>query len=169
MEEPVESSSILNRRVAAIHSDDATPTGTAPSPPALDEESLMLTRLFRRCAHLSRSLARTLRQRLISATKPAEQGVAVGALTDLVRGRPALIAENAFLRQQLRILQRSVKRPRCTPTDRALLVLLASRIRAWRQALLIVQPETLLRWHRQGFRLFWRRKSRPRHAPQPRV
>jgi hypothetical protein len=43
--------------------------------------------------------------------------------------------------------------------DRALLILLASRVRAWRQALLIVQPETLLRWHRQGFRLFWRRTS----------
>jgi hypothetical protein len=89
----------------------------------------MLTRLFRRCAHLSRSLARTLRQRLISATKPAEQGVAVGALTDLVRGRPALLAENAFLRQQLLILRRPARRPRCTPAERALLVLLASRLR----------------------------------------
>ena len=53
------------------------------------------------------------------------------------------------------------------------MVLLASRVRAWRQALLIVQPETLLRWHRQGFRLFWRRKSRagastarPKVAPE---
>ena len=60
-----------------------------------------------------------------------------------------------------------------TPRDRVLLVLLASRVRAWRQALLIVQPETLLRWHRQGFRLFWRRKSRtaaptakPKVAPE---
>ncbi|CAA9552360.1 MAG: Mobile element protein [uncultured Thermomicrobiales bacterium] len=73
------------------------------------------------------------------------------------------------MRQQLLVLRRSVKRPRCTPTDRALLVLLASRLRAWRQALLIVQPETLLRWHRQGLRLFWRGKSRPRSAPQPKV
>jgi len=48
-------------------------------------------------------------------------------------------------------------------------VLLASRLRAWRQALLIVQPETVLRWHRQGFLLLWRWKSRPRSAPQPRV
>jgi len=48
-----------------------------------------------------------------------------------------------------------------TPTDRALLVLLAGRARAWRQALLIVRPETLLRWHRAGFRSCWRRKSRP--------
>jgi transposase InsO family protein len=48
-------------------------------------------------------------------------------------------------------------------------VLLASRLRAWRQTLLIVQPETLLRWHRQGFRLLWRRRSRPRSTPQPKV
>ena len=129
----------------------------------------MLTRLFRRCAHLGRSLARALQQRLLTATKPAEPGVALGALADLVRGRPALIAENAFLRQQLLILRRGVKRPRCTPTDRALLVLLASRLRAWRQALVIVQPETVLRWHRQGFRLFWRWKSRPRSSPRPKV
>ena len=93
----------------------------------------------------------------------------MGALADLARGRPALVAENAFLRQQLAILRRSVKRPRCTPTDRTLLVLLASRLRAWRQALLIVQPETVLRWHRQGCRLVWRRKSRSTAPPTPKV
>jgi hypothetical protein len=41
-------------------------------------------------------------------------------------------------------------------------VLLAKAVRAWRQAILIVQPETLLRWHRQGFRLFWKQKSKPK-------
>jgi putative transposase len=58
---------------------------------------------------------------------------------------------------------------RCTPADRALLVLLASRVRAWRQALLIVQPETVLRWHRQLFRRCWRRKSRGKGSPKPKV
>ncbi len=129
----------------------------------------MLPQLAHRCAQLGRSLARAIRQRLIAATKPADQSVVAGTLADLVRGRPALIAEHAFLRQQLLILRRSVKRPRCTPADRALLVLLASRVRAWRQAPLVVQPDTLLRWHRQGFRLFWRRQSRPRSSPQPKV
>jgi putative transposase len=86
-----------------------------------------------------------------------------------MRDRPAIVAENAFLRQQFVILRRSVKRPCCTPTDRALLALLASRSRAWHQTLLLVQPETLLRWHQQGFRLFLRRKSRPQSAPQPKV
>ena len=60
-----------------------------------------------------------------------------------------LLAENALLRQQLLILRRQAKRPRCTQADRALLVLLASRLRTWRQALLVVQPETVLRWHRR--------------------
>lgn len=59
------------------------------------------------------------------------------------------------------MLRRSVKRPRCSPADRALLVLLASRAPAWRSALVIVQPDTLLRWHRALFRCFWRRRSRP--------
>jgi len=91
-------------------------------------------------------------------------------LADLPRSKGALIAENALLRQQLVVLQRSVKRVHCTPTDHVLLVLLTSSVRAWRQALLIVQPETLLRWHRQGFRLFWRRKARAAgSAAQPKV
>ena len=129
----------------------------------------MLTRLCRRCAQLGRTLAHALRRRLATTTKPAEPAMVTGTLADVVRGRPALVAENAFLRQQLLVLRRSVKRPRCTPTDRALLVLLASRVRAWRQALLIVRPETVLRWHRQGLRLVWRRTSRPRSSPQPKV
>lgn len=70
-----------------------------------------------------------------------------GTLTDLMHSRSALVAEGALLRQQLIVLERSVKRPRCTPADRALLVLLASRLRARRQALIIVQPETVLCWH----------------------
>jgi transposase InsO family protein len=92
----------------------------------------------------------------------------IGAAVDLARSRSELVAENALLRQQLIVLARSVKRPRVSPSDRLLLVLLASRVRAWRQALLVVQPDTLLRWHRAGFRLFWRWRSAPRHRP-PRV
>jgi len=63
-------------------------------------------------------------------------------------------------RQQLIIQRRQVKRPACIKTDRIFLVLLASIVRTWKQALFIVQPETLLRWHRQGFKLFWKYKSR---------
>jgi len=93
--------------------------------------------------------------------RPAVGTHAKGTGADLLRGRAQLLAENAFLRQQLLVLGRSVARPAVTRADRALLVLLAGRVRAWRQALLLVQPETLLRWHRAGFRALWRRKSRP--------
>jgi hypothetical protein len=93
-------------------------------------------------------------------TKPATDSLCAGTLADLVRTKPELIAENALLRQQSIILRRSVKRPRCTRVDRAVLVLLAGRVRSWRQSLLIVRPGTLLRWHRNLFRRFWRRRSR---------
>ena len=94
------------------------------------------------------------------AIKPCSDRPALGTLADLARSKPQLIAENLLLRQQLLVLNRSVKRPRLTPTDRCLLVLLASKLQHWTDALLIVKPETVLRWHRQGFRLFWKRKSR---------
>jgi hypothetical protein len=81
-------------------------------------------------------------------------------VTDLARTKFELEAENALLRQQLIILRRQVKRPVYAKTDRMLLVLLVRMVRTWKQALFIVQPETLLRWHRQGFRLFWKYKSR---------
>src|SRR5215211_5005420 len=88
--------------------------------------------------------------------RPPAVTQATGTGRDLLRSRAQLLAENALLRQQLIVLRRSVKRPVLTPTDRALLVLLAGRVRVWRQALLLVQPDTLLRWHRAGFRAFWR-------------
>ncbi len=119
----------------------------------------MLARFLSRVRLTTRRLAQTLGRRLAAATMPAAPTPVVGTLADLVRSKPALITENALLRQQIIILRRSVTRLHCTPADRTLLVLLASRVRLWRHALLIVQPETLLRWHRQGFRLFWRRKS----------
>ena len=120
----------------------------------------MLTTLLHSVRHLGRHLVCSLSRRLLAATTPSSTRLVVDTLADLPRSKSQLIAENALLRQQLIVLQRGVKRVHCTPSDRALLVVLASRVRAWRHALVIVQPETLLRWHRQGFRLFWRRKSR---------
>ena len=83
-----------------------------------------------------------------------------GVLSDLTRSRSDLIVENALLRQQLIVLNRQVKRPLLTQSDRFLLVLLARFSRFWKQALHIVQPDTLLRWHRELFRLYWRLKSK---------
>ncbi len=93
--------------------------------------------------------------------QPVVGAHAAGTGSDLLRGRAQLLAENALLRQQLLVLRRSVKRPGVTAADRVLLVLLAGRARAWRQSLLLVRPETLLRWHRAGFRVLWRHTSRP--------
>src|ERR687886_2322650 len=106
-----------------------------------------------------------LRTRASRWTQPRPVALAAGLAADLTRSRGDLLLENALLRQQVLILNRSVKRPRLTPLDRGLLVLLASRLRTWASALLIVQPETVLRWHRQGFRLCWRRKSASRSRP----
>jgi putative transposase len=92
----------------------------------------------------------------------------LGTCADLARSKSELIAENALLRQQLIILKRQVKRPACTKKDRILLVILTRAVRAWKQTLFIVQPETLLRWHREAFRLLLRRKSKT-HSYKPRV
>jgi putative transposase len=78
-----------------------------------------------------------------------------------LRPAPALAAENLFLRKQLALYQeRNVKPGRATNATRITLVWLG-RWFDWRQALAIVQPATFIRWHRQGFRLFWRWTSRP--------
>ena len=127
----------------------------------------MLARLLHRIARAGHTALQAIRRRVLAATQPAPPVVVAGALADLARSKGELVAKNALLRQQLVVLRRSVKRPRCTAADRALLVLLASRVRAWRQAVLIVQPDTLRPWHRQLFRGFWLRKSRgtPRMRP----
>src|SRR5215471_9331558 len=101
-------------------------------------------------------------------TKPLTTSLPLATLTDLGRSKSELIAENALLRQQLIILRRQVKRPACTKTDQVLLVLLARLVRTWQQALVIVQPDTLLRWHRELFRLYWKRKSKAA-SHQPKV
>jgi putative transposase len=84
-----------------------------------------------------------------------------------LRPNPTLAAENLFLRKQLVLYQeRHVKPRRATNTTRIALIWL-SRWFDWRQALAVVQPATFIRWHRQGFRLFWQWKSRPGRPPLP--
>jgi putative transposase len=80
---------------------------------------------------------------------------------DLTRSKSELVLKNMLLRQQMIVLRRQVRRPALTERDRVLFVLLASRLRSWKQALVIVQPDTLLRWHRDLFRCVWRRRSKP--------
>jgi len=104
------------------------------------------------------SLGRVYRS-LLRWTKPTTGTLAHGAIGDMTRSKAALVAENALLRQQLIVLRHHVKRPAFTARDRVLLVLLARTTRRWRDALLIVRPDTLLHWHRQGYRLVWRATS----------
>lgn len=128
----------------------------------------MFADLLQRLASTTCRAAQALHRHVLTACKPSRTSLVTGTLADLPRTKGALILENALLRQRLIILQRGVKRARCTPVDRALLVLLAGRLRTWRQSLLIVQPDTLLRRHRALFRSFWRRTSRvaaPAHRP----
>jgi hypothetical protein len=82
-----------------------------------------------------------------------------------MRSRAQLAAENLFLRKQLALYQERKVKPR--RADDATRIILAglSRFLAWRQLLLIVKPATLIRWHRQEFRLFWRWKSRTPGRP----
>jgi hypothetical protein len=76
--------------------------------------------------------------------------------------------ENLALRHQVGVLQRSArKRPRLTPADRLLWVGLSRLWRDWRSALAIVKPETVVAWHRAGFRRFWTWKVRRGHPGRP--
>ena len=108
-----------------------------------------------------------LRTRLVHWTTPLTSSLPLGTLADLARSKAELMAEHALLRQQLIILKRQMKRPACTKRDRILLVLLARAVRAWKQTLFLVQPDTLLRWHHELFRLYWKRKSKASsHKPK---
>jgi putative transposase len=109
-------------------------------------------------------IGRWLRSLLRPARSVSE--LAVGAVMDLTRTRSELLTENAVLRQQVIVMRRSIGRPRLHRDDRVLLVLLARLTRRWREALHLVRPETLLRWHRDLFKLVWPRKSRPRGQPR---
>jgi hypothetical protein len=94
--------------------------------------------------------------------------IVVRVLSDLIswcglvfRPRSSLEAEILFLRRQLALyVERRVKPRRIDAATRVSLAFL-SRWFAWRSALIVVRPETLIRWHRAGFKLLWRWKSRP--------
>ena len=85
--------------------------------------------------------------------------VIVILLRAFVLPRAALAAEVVALRHQFGILQRSVKRPRIRQRDRIFWVWLSRVWTDWRSSLAIVKPETVIRWHRDGFKLYWRWKS----------
>jgi hypothetical protein len=90
----------------------------------------------------------------------------VGLTLSAIRSRAQLAAENLFLRKQLALYQeRQVKPRRANDATRITLVALSAFIE-WQRLLTIVRPETLIGWHRKGFRLWWRWKSRARGRPR---
>jgi len=98
------------------------------------------------------SVYQAAQQRLCRWAKPDDHDPVLNAAMDLTRTKSELLLENMLLRQQLIVLKRQAKRPTLTWRDRTLFVLLASRLRTWKQALVLVQPETVLRWHRDLLR-----------------
>jgi hypothetical protein len=85
------------------------------------------------------------------------------------RNRAVLQLEILALRHQLGVLHRSVKRPKLTSSDRLLWAWLSVTWADWRSTLVIVRPETVIAWHRKGFRLFWTWKIRHGRPGQPPV
>ena len=85
------------------------------------------------------------------------------------KSRAALQLENLALRHQLGVLQRSVKRPKLAAADRLLWAWLCAVSGGWRSALVIVKPDTVIAWHRKGFRLFWTWKVRHGRPGRPAV
>ena len=91
--------------------------------------------------------------------------IVLKTLISSARERRELALENLALRQQLAALKARQTRPRLTRADRLFWFFLSKHWANWRDSLHIVQPATVIRWHRQGFRYYWRWKSRRRGRP----
>jgi putative transposase len=83
--------------------------------------------------------------------------------------RHQLVLENLALRQQVTMLRQSVKRPRATVADKLFWILFSRYVDGWREVLHGQHPDSVVRWHRQGFRLYWRWKSRGRKPGRPTI
>lgn len=81
----------------------------------------------------------------------------------LLCSRRNLLIENLALRQQLVVFKRQRRRPRLAITDQLFWVFLCRFWSSWKKTLIVVSPDTVLRWHRTGFRLYWRILSRVRN------
>ncbi|MBM3496720.1 MAG: transposase family protein [Armatimonadetes bacterium] len=91
-------------------------------------------------------------------------------LRDLLLPRRDLLLENLALRQQILVLQRTNPKPPFRDRDRAFWVILRQLWDGWRRPLRLVQPETVIRWHRKSWRMWWRWKSKPlQQAGRPRI
>jgi len=93
----------------------------------------------------------------------------LSTLGDSFRGRAILQLELLALRHQLAIIERTSPRPILRPADRLLWVILSWILPTWRDALDIFKPDTVVGWHRKGFRLFWTWKSRSQNGGRPAI
>jgi Homeodomain-like domain len=91
------------------------------------------------------------------------------ALALALRGHRELVLENLALRQQLTAMKRTTRRPHLQARDRLFWIVLTRIWRNWRTAVVLVQPDTVVRWHREWLRRRWTRRSRPRPDGRPRV
>src|ERR671931_1666254 len=90
--------------------------------------------------------------------------IILGTLRSAVRTHRELALENLGLRQQLAVWKARQPRPRLTQVDRIFWVLISRLWANWRHSLQVVRPETVVGWHRQGFRRYWAWRSRRRHG-----
>ena len=81
-------------------------------------------------------------------------------IRSLIVSRTALAAENLAMRQQLAVINRKIHRPQLRRRDRFFWVILSQLWKNWWEVLIIVKPETVIKWHMQGFKLYWRWKSK---------
>jgi hypothetical protein len=96
-------------------------------------------------------------------------GLLLHVLASPFKSQARLEAEIVFLRHQLNLLRRRLPaKPRLTPADRLLFVWLYRLVPSLLNAAVIIQPDTIVRWHRAGFRSYWRWKSRS-HGGRPKV
>src|SRR5580704_17604773 len=93
--------------------------------------------------------------------------VLLRSLRLLCSGHRAVALENLALRQQLAVFRRTVRRPQLRTRDRLFWVLLTKTWRDWRTALNVVQPDTVVRWHRQWLRRHWTQRSTPPRPGRP--
>src|ERR1035438_6453690 len=84
-------------------------------------------------------------------------------LVQSVRSRRKLLLENLALRQQLAVLKQRHPQPRFAAPDKLFWVMLRLLWPGWKQALILIQPETVVRWHKAGFKLYWKWLSRHRN------
>ena len=101
---------------------------------------------------------------------PSTMGTVILSLSILIFAMNRhLVIENLSLRQQQAVMKRHVKLPTIRTRNRIFWAIVSNLWKDWKSALIIVQPDTVIRWHRKGFRLFWKFKSSRRRVRRPSI